>query len=168
MDADNGTLQNTTADADDTDGVVGQLNYEYFDLTAPTTVNDIPTIGADAVGTVDPDGNLITQANQGDADNFGIRYSGSIFIATPGEYTFYTTSDDGSNLSIDGTEVVNNDFIQAQTMQNKALLEHGMAKGQKQRLEQMREFNSDSTKRRKFLLKQSMFESLSDAKAISL
>ena len=63
---------------------------------------------------------------------------------------------------------VTHDFIQAQTMQNKALLEHGMAKGQKQRLEQMREFNSDSTKRRKFLLKQSMFESLSDAKAISL
>ena len=62
---------------------------------------------------------------------------------------------------------VTHDFIQAQTMQNKALLEHGMAEGQKQRLEQMREFNSDSTKRRNFLLKQSMFESLNDAKAIS-
>ena len=53
-------------------------------------------------------------------------------------------------------------------MQNKALLEHGMAEGQKQRLEQMREFNADPSKRRKFLLKQSMFESLSDAEAISL
>ncbi|MBX2846759.1 MAG: FAD-dependent monooxygenase [Acidiferrobacterales bacterium] len=62
---------------------------------------------------------------------------------------------------------VTHDFIQAQTIQNKALLEHGMAEGQKQRLEQMRESHDDATKRRQFLIKQSMFQSLEDAQAIS-
>ena len=44
-------------------------------------------------------------------DNFGFRFSGQISIATAGDYTFYTTSDDGSRLYIDGTVVVDNDGI---------------------------------------------------------
>jgi 3-(3-hydroxy-phenyl)propionate hydroxylase len=58
-------------------------------------------------------------------------------------------------------------FIQAQTKQNKALLEHGMSEGQKQRLIEMRQYKDDPVKRREFLLKQSMFSSLEDARAIS-
>ncbi|MEX6687513.1 fibronectin type III domain-containing protein [Danxiaibacter flavus] len=41
--------------------------------------------------------------------NYGIRYDGVINIKTAGAYTFYTTSDDGSSLYIDGNLVVNND-----------------------------------------------------------
>ena len=45
------------------------------------------------------------------ADTYGFRYTGYIYIETPGLYTFSTTSDDGSNLSIDGNEIVDNDGI---------------------------------------------------------
>lgn len=41
--------------------------------------------------------------------DFAFRYRGKIQIATAGSYTFYTSSDDGSKLSIDGSLVVNND-----------------------------------------------------------
>ncbi len=42
-------------------------------------------------------------------DNMGLVFDGYINIATEGEYTFYTTSDDGSRLWIDGKKVVDND-----------------------------------------------------------
>jgi putative heme-binding domain-containing protein len=42
-------------------------------------------------------------------DRFGLRFTGSIHIPKDGAYTFYTASDDGSRLYIDGTLVVNND-----------------------------------------------------------
>ncbi len=42
-------------------------------------------------------------------DHFAIRYSGYIKLPHEDEYTFYTYSDDGSKLFIDGIEVVNND-----------------------------------------------------------
>lgn len=58
-------------------------------------------------------------------------------------------------------------FIQAQTKQNKALLEHGMSEGQKQRLIEMRQYKNDPAKRREFLLRQSMFSSLEDARSIT-
>ena len=40
---------------------------------------------------------------------YAIDFFGYIFIDTPGNYTFYTSSDDGSQLWIDGQMVVNND-----------------------------------------------------------
>jgi 3-(3-hydroxy-phenyl)propionate hydroxylase len=58
-------------------------------------------------------------------------------------------------------------FIQAQTKQNKALLEHGKSEGHEQRLSQMREFSTDPVKRRDFLLRQAMFTSLQDARNIT-
>ncbi|MEO6949771.1 MAG: alkaline phosphatase family protein [Ginsengibacter sp.] len=42
-------------------------------------------------------------------DNFGVVFEGYIDIDSSGKYTFYTASDDGSELYIDGNEVVNND-----------------------------------------------------------
>ena len=46
-------------------------------------------------------------------ENFGIVFSGSIQINSSGNYTFYTRSDDGSKLYIDGKQVVDNDGIHA-------------------------------------------------------
>jgi hypothetical protein len=51
----------------------------------------------------------ITVRNQN--DNFGFRFSGKINIAAAGDYTFYTTSDDGSQLFIDGALLVDNDGL---------------------------------------------------------
>ncbi len=42
---------------------------------------------------------------------FGIVFSGKIHIKEPGEYTFYTQSDDGSRLYIDGEMIVDNDGL---------------------------------------------------------
>jgi hypothetical protein len=44
-------------------------------------------------------------------DFFGLRYSGFLEIATPGEYTFVLGSDDGSRLLIDEKPVVENDGL---------------------------------------------------------
>jgi hypothetical protein len=42
-------------------------------------------------------------------DVFGVVFNGYISIGQPGNYTFYTASDDGSKLYIDHNEVVDND-----------------------------------------------------------
>jgi len=42
---------------------------------------------------------------------FGIEYTGFIQIPNDGVYAFYTDSDDGSSLSVDGTKVVDNDGL---------------------------------------------------------
>lgn len=41
-------------------------------------------------------------------DHYGFRFAGLVQIDTPGEYTFFTNSDDGSRLSIRGAVVVDN------------------------------------------------------------
>ena len=43
-------------------------------------------------------------------ENFGLVFEGYFKAETEGIYTFFTTSDDGSKIYIDGREVVNNDF----------------------------------------------------------
>src|SRR5690606_2350125 len=89
----------------------GEVDYEFYDGNYAPTVNNIPTTGALGRGTVDHF-NVNTLQNQidpGDADTYGIRYKGYIQIDNPGLYRFYTSSDDGSRLFINGTEVVNND-----------------------------------------------------------
>ncbi len=50
---------------------------------------------------------------------FGFKYAGAIHIPTSGQYTFYTSSDDGSDLYIGGFDsahlVVKNDYFQGNT-----------------------------------------------------
>ncbi len=45
----------------------------------------------------------------GESKTFAVKLEGFIEIDSPGKYTFYTQSDDGSILYIDGTKVVDND-----------------------------------------------------------
>ena len=45
------------------------------------------------------------------ADHFALRFTGYITIPADGQYTFYTNSDDGSQLFIDGELVVDNDGL---------------------------------------------------------
>ncbi|WP_276165815.1 FG-GAP-like repeat-containing protein [Zobellia alginiliquefaciens] len=90
----------------------GVLNYEFYDGDVDGfTVDNIPTTGALATGTVsDFDVNALQNlVDSGDADYYSIRYNGYIKIETPGSYTFYTNSDDGSKLFINDVEVVDND-----------------------------------------------------------
>ncbi|MFK7957133.1 MAG: FAD-dependent oxidoreductase [Lysobacterales bacterium] len=62
---------------------------------------------------------------------------------------------------------VTHDFIQAQTMQNKELLEHGAAEGHARRFAKMKAMAASDQLRREYLLRQSMVSSLRDAAAIA-
>ena len=44
-------------------------------------------------------------------DNFGLQFTGTLTVQVAGTYGFSTTSDDGSDLRIDSTTVVNNDGL---------------------------------------------------------
>ncbi len=61
---------------------------------------------------------------------------------------------------------VTHSFIQAQTIQNKRLLEHSPDENHQQRLQEMRDVNKDKNKRLAFLRRQAMFSSLEEAAAI--
>jgi len=106
---------------DDNDGIldteenalcVGQLYYEFYD-GAPTgrTVDNIPTSGALSEGNITDFDVVLLQntVDPGDANRYSIRYTGWLTIGASGSYTFYTTSDDGSKLLINGSEIVDND-----------------------------------------------------------
>ncbi|MHC4751850.1 MAG: PA14 domain-containing protein, partial [Planctomycetota bacterium] len=82
------------------------LLYEYFEGTWDLLPDFDSLIPAEK-GTVS---NFDISVRNQD-DNFGFCFSGQINIATTGDYTFYTTSDDGSRLYIDGTMVVDNDGL---------------------------------------------------------
>jgi len=60
-------------------------------------------------------------------DNFGFRFNGYISVPATGVFTFYTTSDDGSCLWIDGEKVVDNDGLHgAEVKSGFIALEKGM------------------------------------------
>ena len=61
---------------------------------------------------------------------------------------------------------VTNSFIQAQTIQNKELLEHGAREGHARRFARMKETAASDEKRYDFLVRQSMLASLREAAAI--
>ncbi|TXS91965.1 FAD-dependent monooxygenase [Parahaliea maris] len=56
-------------------------------------------------------------------------------------------------------------FIQAQTMQNKKLLEHSPEENHALRLQEMKDIQKDPVRRREFLRRQAMFVSLEEAQA---
>ena len=122
-DFDNDGVDDSVDLDDDNDGItdveelsacLGSLNYEFYDSYPGTnTVDDIPTTGATSTGTVssfDVDA-LWSTITPADDNTFSVRFSGYIYIATTGTYTFNTSSDDGSKLYIDGIEVIDNDGL---------------------------------------------------------
>jgi hypothetical protein len=82
----------------------GGLTYEYykqsidflsqFNFQNPTSTGQIATFDLAAAR---------------DVDGFVMRYTGLLQVDTAGSYTFYTSSDDGSQLLVDGALVVDND-----------------------------------------------------------
>jgi len=82
------------------------LNYEYFHGDWSVLPN-FDALTPEAQGVADGFDISLRTRN----DYFGFRFTGSIEIPTAGNYTFYTTSDDGSQLFIGDTLVVNNDGL---------------------------------------------------------
>ena len=90
----------------------GTLNYEFYDgAVAGNSLTNLPIRGALTKGvTADFDVNrLQNQFTPLDASNYGIRYTGYLWVGANGQYTFATNSDDGSLLYLDERLVLNND-----------------------------------------------------------
>lgn len=91
------------------------LQYDYYEAASYSALPNFNALTPIKTG-VTPDVNL----NMRNRDvNYAIKYSGYINIPTTGLYTFFTASDDGSKLYIDGFDnsymVVNNDYLQGTT-----------------------------------------------------
>ncbi|WP_299680765.1 PA14 domain-containing protein, partial [uncultured Tenacibaculum sp.] len=119
-DSDNDGIGDIVDLDDDNDGILdtdelgscsGSISYEYYDGTpAGLTVDNIPTSGPDATGTATSfDVDAIIASIFADNNSYGLRFKGYLNITTAGLYNFYTTSDDGSKLFINGNEIVDND-----------------------------------------------------------
>lgn len=94
------------------------LAAEYFDMG--NALEDFPSIAADkkpAIKRVDK--NIQFQSTQEEfpgtklVDHFYVRWTGKIKVPKEGKYTFYLESDDGSRMSIDGKQVVENGGLHA-------------------------------------------------------
>lgn len=85
-----------------------QVAYEYYEQTVDFLPN-FNTLTPTSTGTTP----TISLAPSQRADGFLFRYSGYVDAPTDGTYTFYTASDDGSQLFIGDLLVVDNDSIQS-------------------------------------------------------
>ncbi|MEO0796763.1 MAG: PA14 domain-containing protein [Verrucomicrobiota bacterium] len=82
------------------------LAYRYYHGTW-NSLPDFDLLTPEKVGSV----SNFDLAPRTQNDNFGFVFEGKIDVPATGSWTFYTTSDDGSQLFINGTRVVNNDGL---------------------------------------------------------
>ena len=80
------------------------LAFEYFEDPFAQDYPDFDLLEAVDAGIID---RFRIDERRRD-DHFGFRFSGSIEVPLAGEYTFHTTSDDGSRLSLGGELLVDN------------------------------------------------------------
>jgi hypothetical protein len=81
-------------------GRVSSLSQINF-LSTPVVKTDVA-----ALNTV---GSVSSFWAGGPTDLFAARYTGDLTVAKAGTYTFFLTSDDGSELYIDGRRIIAND-----------------------------------------------------------
>ena len=97
------------------------LRYGYFEGSYGNTA-DFLEKEPKASGTVA----TFSIANRTRNDHFGFIFRGEIGIDTPGEYTFYLRSDDGSRLWVSGQEVIDHDGVHGTSERiGKVALERG-------------------------------------------
>ncbi len=81
-------------------------------VTANTTTGGVTTFDFSNAGY--GTGTAFSSQGYNGTGNFIATWTGKVNIATAGVTNFYTTSDDGSMLFVDGNTVVNNNFFQGQ------------------------------------------------------
>ncbi len=97
--------QSTLLPAVNPSNTVNGLDYNYFEGNGFSVVPDFSKLTSTKTGNVT---NFdISVANR--AEIFALNFSGYINVPSDDQYTFYTSSDDGSMLYIDNQLVVNND-----------------------------------------------------------
>lgn len=97
--------------------VEGTISADYF-LADAAELDDIdftaPPVFEEDLQTIQEDGSMGGMFwTGGPTDQFAARYTGEFLVETAGQYTFYLTSDDGSNLVVDGEEIIINDGLHA-------------------------------------------------------
>jgi len=83
-----------------------QLQFQYFEGDW-RLIPDFGQLSSVRTGLAN---NFLTTV-KGTTNQYGIRFDGLLEIETAGNYTFYVISNDGSRLTIDGQQVVNNDGL---------------------------------------------------------
>jgi glucose/arabinose dehydrogenase len=85
---------------------IAGLDYKYYHGTwsAVPVFSSLAPVKTGTVSTFD-------LGPRSQSDNFGFAFSGYINVPTDGVYTFYSSSDDGSQLKIGNTLIVNNDGL---------------------------------------------------------
>ncbi|WP_324679525.1 FG-GAP-like repeat-containing protein [Hymenobacter sp. GOD-10R] len=107
-----GTASNLRVPENPANAVAG-LDYQYYE----GYWNTLPTFSAltpAKTGTVASP--VLTPALRD--DGYAFQYTGYVTVPTDGQYTFYTTSDDGSKLSIGSQLVVDNDGLHGDVEQS--------------------------------------------------
>ena len=99
------------------------LRYEYYEAPIFGTTLAMDLLSPARAGSVDDLGALPEHRN----DNFGFRFVGEINVPSSGEWTFWTKSDDGSRLWIDGEVLIDNDGVHGpQEVSGKRTLDAGL------------------------------------------
>ncbi|HEY9007918.1 MAG TPA: PQQ-dependent sugar dehydrogenase [Ohtaekwangia sp.] len=98
----------TLRDPENPASAVPGIAYQYYE-GAWSTLPDFATLTPAETGTL----TTINLDPRNREDDYAFRYSGYIDVPTDGTYTFYTSSDDGSQLYIGSALVVNNDGLHA-------------------------------------------------------
>ncbi len=84
------------------------VNFEYYEVGKLKTLPDFDKLTPSRTGTT----STFSIAQAGHRSNrFAFRFRSTIWIPEDGSWTFYTSSDDGSRLFIDGKLLVNNDGL---------------------------------------------------------
>ncbi|MBI1373807.1 MAG: c-type cytochrome [Phycisphaera sp.] len=83
------------------------MAWEYYEDGMSANAPDWSKMKPKVTG-VAPDFTLNPSGNKHRGDNFAYRYTGTLHIEKPGKYTFWTGSDDGSELFIGDKQVVKN------------------------------------------------------------
>lgn len=81
------------------------IAYKYYETSTPVNAAAVESLTVKQSGTLEK---ISLQPKQR-RDQFAFVYQGFVKIPANGVYTFFTASDDGSKLFIDGKEIVNND-----------------------------------------------------------
>lgn len=100
---------------------------QYFEFSGG--LGNLAQAGFDAVGNNSNtptaeffraalDVNAISIENGGNGDTYAVRFETTLTVTTGGNYTFTTTSDDGSQLFVDGVRIVENDGIHPSTLRS--------------------------------------------------
>jgi len=97
--------------------------YEYYEVGTLGGLPNFNTLSPTETGTL----GQISLAPRNRDTNFAFRFTTTVSVATAGEYQFSTTSDDGSQLFIDGQLIVNNDGVHgARTVSGSAAMTAGV------------------------------------------